>query len=546
MLKRLLFVAALLLGVAPAYAQEITPNLGCGSFNACSATATSGTSPETIANFMADYRTAQSFGAVGDGSTDNTAAFTAIFGVTSATEVYFPCGTYKIAGAISLSTSHPLALIGQNKSCVTVNFGAATQLAANAFSWVGGTFGEVAGITFDLGNMVAPAALKDFIAAGNAVTFNVHDIRIINAPALLLIVQAATNSPAFWIERNDIEMTAGATTQNQCINVSSTSGSGTTFGVINGNKCVNSGMLVDGSNISITNNDVSGYKFGGGIVVAADATYSFKINISGNSLHDSGTGADVNSTFPNGIESWASRSTISHNRLWNNASCGVSLGGQYVNVSGNIAWDNGTRTDAHPQAGFCTEATSATFNASHSYFGDNLSFDDGANTQQYGYFDTLAANTSDITFGLNRFSGTLGSMSILGTNYIYASSPDVVHPIAYATAVNMNSAVPTDTAMSAIGPTPSKYLIDSIRVRNCSATAAAAVAQIFTATGGGGTALTTSQTLTNSTTTANTSMALAAGIATTDVTASTWYFRLTTAQGTAVTCDVWLYGRAFQ
>lgn len=123
---------------------------------------------------------------------------------------------------------------------------------------------------------------------------------------------------------------------------------------------------------------------------------------------------------------------------------------------------------------------------------------------------------------------------------------DLVHPIALVTGVNLNASTPADTAFLGVGVSaPASYLITEIRVRNCSHAATGATLAIYTATSGGGIPITTSQSPQNSASTDDYTLTLASGIATTDLTASTWYVHLTGAEGAATTCDFWIYGKAF-
>lgn len=122
---------------------------------------------------------------------------------------------------------------------------------------------------------------------------------------------------------------------------------------------------------------------------------------------------------------------------------------------------------------------------------------------------------------------------------------DVVHPIAVAIGVDMNAT--GDTAFKGVGlAAPASYKITSIIVRNCTHTQATAVGTIWTGAAGTGTQITTSQTPANVASTDSMPLTLNTGIATTDLTASTWYWNQTTSEGAAGTCDFWIRGYAYQ
>ncbi len=106
---------------------------------------------------------------------------------------------------------------------------------------------------------------------------------------------------------------------------------------------------------------------------------------------------------------------------------------------------------------------------------------------------------------------------------------------------NMN--VTTDQSIP-ISATVTSWAPTSIWVTNCSASMTLAAGGFYPATSKGGTALVAATQLYSGATTSAfvVNATMAAGIATTRYTISTVYFSLTTAQGSASTCDLYVIG----
>jgi len=118
-----------------------------------------------------------------------------------------------------------------------------------------------------------------------------------------------------------------------------------------------------------------------------------------------------------------------------------------------------------------------------------------------------------------------------------AYSPNSYRLLGKIVGANMNS-----TSDQAIAIGAAKYFIDKVVVTNASTSLTLAVGGLYTTTSKGG-----SQILANtqvfSALTASTKIILLSSLITADVlTASQLYLSLTTAQGSAATADVYLYG----
>lgn len=114
-------------------------------------------------------------------------------------------------------------------------------------------------------------------------------------------------------------------------------------------------------------------------------------------------------------------------------------------------------------------------------------------------------------------------------------------PIAVLKSANFNTTA--DQAMP-IYAGINKYVLDSVRVTNCTASLTLAAGGIYTAASKGGTAVVAAAQLYSAVTGATDALALTIATAATAFTANPLYLALTTAQGGAATCDVYIYGRA--
>lgn len=153
-----------------------------------------------------------------------------------------------------------------------------------------------------------------------------------------------------------------------------------------------------------------------------------------------------------------------------------------------------------------------------------------------------AASLSDYT--------TTPPGTVVGNPSLWAVMPTPLPAASYGAALlavlksaNMN--VTTDQAMSMMA-LPAKYLVTSVYATNCSAPPTGAAGGIYTATGKGGTAIVAGTQTYTGLATATAVAALTNNVASTSLTATQYYLTLTTALGSAATCDIYVYGMGFQ
>lgn len=109
--------------------------------------------------------------------------------------------------------------------------------------------------------------------------------------------------------------------------------------------------------------------------------------------------------------------------------------------------------------------------------------------------------------------------------------------LGYSTGVNLNSVADTTISIKA-----SKYIIRKITVTNCSTTPVLAQIAFYTAAAAGGTNFVAATVLTTLSATTTFIDLTIINVTTTALTASSLFARNTVVQGSALTCDVYIFG----
>lgn len=309
-----------------------------------------------------DLRTAGMIaGDSGSNSAANAAIMTKIFAEPTGPKMIVPQGNiFRLA----CGTQYAATVAGLNfAGSGTLKFDASCTFSGTVFNWDGKSGGGFDGVTIDLNTPTVPGSVYA-VAAGRAqaadnTSFVFQNSKIINGTSkALLVVGAATGGHTLsgWIARNNYIQMASATTQNQCVSLTTVAGVGTiTSPLVEGNTCIGSGIQLDGTNPQAINNDVSAFEFGSGIYTAAPAALPYTATncvITGNYIHDTGAGLDVNSTAHEGLEDHCSNTVAENNRFINLGGGGIitfspqaAYTGNYINGIGKgYNAGNGTRT----------------------------------------------------------------------------------------------------------------------------------------------------------------------------------------------------------
>ena len=336
--------------------------------------------PATSGQTVADVKT---YGAVGDGVTNDTAAFNAALRAAADAGggvCLVPKGTYIISASgitapYKPAVSSDVHFVGEGRevSVLKVNGMPRTHLLqCDGDNW------SVENLTLDMGDYTPSVGLAAITCKGN--NWRVGNCAIVKSGRWGIAAFGGNN----WsIERNYISRTVpGARPPTGAILVSGSAGVWSSHGRVIDNVCEGAGITFAGNDGVIARNRVSRSGFGSGIFVQGlPSTHS--PTITGNVCSGGSSGFDAAQAGKwwsvNGIEVWAPDSVISNNIANDNDGGGFAVGGQNSIVVGNKAYNNGR--GRHGYAGFNARINPARgASASHSLFIGNSSYD-----QDYGY-----------------------------------------------------------------------------------------------------------------------------------------------------------------
>jgi hypothetical protein len=335
----------------------------------------------------------KAYGAVGDGLTNDTAAFIkalaacAVGGGTC----LVPEGTYLIS-ASGISTGHHRSSVlsgvhftgvGRRASILKI-----AAMPTDHFLPCDGDNWSVENLTFDMGDYT-PLTVGFGAIACRGNNWRVSNCAIVRSGRWGIQAYGGSN----WsIEGNRISRTVpGAMPPTGAILVTSLKGTWSTHGRVSGNICEGVGITFAGDDGIVARNQVSGSGSGSGIFVqGAPSTHA--PTVTGNICSDGSSGYDAAQGgrwwLVNGFEVWAPDSLICNNIAHDNDGGGFAIGGQNSIVVGNKAYNNGR--GRHGYAGFNARINPVRgTSASHSIFIGNVAYDTryprSDATQDYGY-----------------------------------------------------------------------------------------------------------------------------------------------------------------
>jgi parallel beta-helix repeat protein len=373
------------------------PGTGSGSKPEAPLATTAGVTSSPIPD-RARVVSVKTFGAVGDGVTNDTAAFNkalaecAVDGGTC----LVPEGTYLIS-APGISTERNRASILSGVHLTGAGRGASILKVAgmptNHLLQCNGDNWSVENLTFDMGDYTPPkVGFAAITCRGN--NWKVANCAIVKSGRWAIQAYGGSN----WsIERNYISRTVpGAMPPTGAILVTAQNGVWSSHGRVSDNVCEGVGISFSGINGIIARNRVNRPGSGSGIFVqGSPITRSPKIigNIctGGSSGYDGALGGRWASVT--GFEIWAPESVICDNTAHDNDAGGIAIGGQNSIVIANTAYNNGR---AHAGFGGFVARVNPTrgASASNSIFIGNLAYDSRYPThnatQDYGYVEQNA------------------------------------------------------------------------------------------------------------------------------------------------------------
>lgn len=351
-----------------------------------------------VCNKLAEIISVKDYGAVGDGTTDDSAAIQNAIDDVLGRVLFFPAGTYLIESPITAISLSNFAIVGQDKSAVTIKCDGTTPFASIPLDFQSCTNFSISGITFDQNNNASLTATFPLIRYVSSDQAAFQNNKIINHTFIGLAVDSCTN---FYIKQNYIRKTAQANTINYNINVSS-SVSVSEFGYVQNNYVENSGIGAVGSDIVISGNTCQGTKYGAGIATfslggsgTTPGNFYGRYTIQSNTCINA-NGTDIDGFKCCGMEIAGPQSLIQNNVSYGNDGEGIRLFAYQSICSGNIVYNNGKGlAGTYTQGGIVTfwSAVDPTYSASYSLIEGNHCFDTGGGTQLYGYAEQSTSLT---------------------------------------------------------------------------------------------------------------------------------------------------------
>jgi parallel beta-helix repeat protein len=327
-----------------------------------------------------DQVNVKTYGAVGDGATNDTAAFNAALDSLADAGggvCLVPSGTYIIsASGITSHVKSGVHLVGEgNASILKI-----AAMPTGPLLWGDGNGWSIEKVALDMGDYI-PTTHRPAIACRG------DNWRVANCSVLRIgIIGISASGGNNWtIEKNYISKTVPAQTLNAAILATKLGETRSTNGRVIDNVCVGSGIMFWGFNSTIARNRVTGSGFGSGIFTGIPMN-AHTLQIRDN-ICSAGRGFDENRTWVSGFELWSSDSIVEGNVAYDNDGGGIIIGGKNCVVIANDSYDNGVHMPKG--AGFVARYKSEDVNASGSVFIGNRAHasrnPNRSATQTYGY-----------------------------------------------------------------------------------------------------------------------------------------------------------------
>ena len=358
-----------------------------------------------------------SYGAATPGGNIST-AITAAMADTTSPLILIPSGTFTLSAATYTAASG-VSFQGAGANKTILQLPAVCALTGNIFQWTAKSNIYLRDLTIDLNGCTTTALEYGVIITGGS-QIHIERVNVINSGSSNIILLGFNGSTNVWVKDGYFSLNANGTAQNQCILVGSSYAAATDYEV-SGNTCVNTAMEFNVVRLNVHDNDIYGWAFGSGVVMDQTTTATHNI-VAHNKIHDSATGQDVNNTYPSGIENWAPYSINDSNQIYNVAGSGIYMGSPHQQITGNVIYGIGKRSDSLGAPAISCGYTSSTYNCDYGAISGYTASDDGSGTTTYGYADL--ANVTGSLVSANYFAGALGATQIIGGSQLGVGTID--------------------------------------------------------------------------------------------------------------------------
>jgi len=324
------------------------------------------------------------FGADPSGVSDSTAAINAAdVAATAAGQIlYFPPGIYSINQGTRL-TMHGASWLGADRNQSILKSAAGVYPAPTQMVTCSGKSNlTISRLGFDMSLVTFPAATTcRHLLMFNCTNWEVFDCAFTGIQTYNIGIYP--NGGDLWSIKDCYFIQAvPSANQSQAINVQQNSGRHQ----ICRNICIGTGIFSNGANGLYAENLISGWQFGGGIVLGPLAGCTSN-RVIGNYCVGGLGNPDVNNTYSHGIECWSPNTQIIGNYCANNMGAGITIGGTNCVVVGNECLNNcQSGQSLGGIIGYGTLISAVAYSASNSVITNNqLSDNQGVPTQKYGY-----------------------------------------------------------------------------------------------------------------------------------------------------------------
>jgi len=379
-----------------------------------------GAVPKTVHDKLQEVVSVKDFGAVGDGTTDDTDAI--ILATIPARAVFFPPGEYVVSRPLDFSNMNNVAWIGASAGTsiisakAGVSFAAALVTVTNVdrwrfsdltFNWNGNaSFGPPDGHGMVWFRETWYLQFVNCVILHNNRGLFLRDCKFGLVDGNVFNMSTPANSENYNLHIADVESDGGSLSEYMTITNNTLTGSGSFFAgksfIIDGNICANS-------------------KFGAGINTWSSETKPYIGHVITNNICRDNIGKDAAGPV-RGMEILGQYHQVSGNQCHGNGGPGIAWFGFKSICSNNVCWDNGTEPTGSPgqKAGIFALAGSTTLSRpQESLITGNRCFSAGG-YQNYGLVES--ADIYGMTVSGNDFSGNLVAQTLLeatNTSNIY-------------------------------------------------------------------------------------------------------------------------------
>lgn len=353
----------------------------------------------------------KTYGAAGNGSTDDTAAIRSAINAASASGgvVFFPPGVFVLPSRITCQSLNNVSFQGSGKSATILKSAVPPDFpprngGPTMLSFLHSANFSIRNITFDNNNIITTLR-SCMVSVSGSMNFTVSDCAFINAKHEILAIQASSR---FWVKDNYFNCTElDGKVFTGAIMLFDNSGK-TSEGQIENNEIIGAQSGGRGIDIVWSHNRVTNFGFGAGIFSGHDGVGFGTHNwtITGNSITGGQPVRDGCGFYPKGIEVYAPRTKIIGNTCYNNSGSGIVFGGRESLIANNYCYNNGLPDNN--ASGIVATYVPPHIDPSDSVITGNRCRNIGAGFQHYGFADNgVHIATSGLRFSGNDFSGNL-------------------------------------------------------------------------------------------------------------------------------------------